>query len=89
MVLSVVGVGAAKEVEVETRASVVAVKFRGGAAGVVEATPGISESAVACVVTSLLVVVVLQSVAAEVGTDVVGGATWRVAAVGDSEVAVG
>lgn len=88
MVLSVVGVGAAKEVEVETRASVVAVKFRGGAAGVVEATPGISESAVACVVTSLLVVV-LQSVAAEVGTDVVGGATWRVAAVGDSEVAVG
>lgn len=88
MVLSVVGVGAAKEVEVETRASVVAVKFRGGAAGVVEATPGISESAVACVVTSFLVVV-LQSVAAVVGTDVVGGATGRVAAVSDSEVAVG
>lgn len=85
VVLSVVGVGEAKEVEVDTRASVVAVKFRGGAAGVVGATPGVSESTVARVVPSFLLVV-LQSVAANVGTGVVGGATWRVAAGGDSEV---
>lgn len=88
MVLAVVRVGAATEVEVETRASVVSVKFRGGAAGVVEATPGISERTLACVVTSF-VVAVLQSVAADVGTDVVVGATWRVAGVGDSEVVAG
>lgn len=88
MVLAVVGVGAAKEVEVETRASVESVRFKGGAAGAVEATPGISERVVACVVTSF-VVAVLQSVAADGGTDVVVGATWRVAGVGDLEVAVG
>lgn len=40
MVLSV-RVGAAEEVEVGTRAGVVSEAFSGGAAGVVEATPGI------------------------------------------------
>lgn len=90
MVLAVVRVGAAKEVEVEveTRAGVESVKFRGGAAGVVEATPGISERVVACVVASF-VAAVLQSVAADGGTDVVVGATWRVAGVGASEVVAG
>lgn len=55
VVVSVVRVGAAKEVEVETRASVVSVTFRGGAAGVVEPTPGIWERVVAHVVTSCVV----------------------------------
>lgn len=82
LVLVVVRVGAAKEVEVETRPNVVLVKFRGGAAGVVEVTPGIPETVV-CVFT-LVVVAVPQSVAADVGTDVVVGATRRVAGVGDS-----
>lgn len=66
----------------------VSVMFRGGAAGVVEATPGISERVVSFVV-AFFVVDVLQSVAANVGTDIVVGAARTVVDVGNSEVVVG
>lgn len=66
----------------------VSVMFRGGAVGVVEATPDISERVVSFVV-AFFVVDVLQSVAANVGTDVVVGATRTVVDVGNSEVVVG
>lgn len=70
----------------ETGATVVPVMLRAGAA-VVEATPGISERVVCCVV-SFFVVAGFQSVAADVGTDVVG-ATWRVGDVGNAKVVAG
>lgn len=66
----------------------VSVMFGGGAAGVVEATPGIPERVVSFVV-AFFGVAVLQSVTANVGTDVDVGATWKVADVGNSEVVVG
>lgn len=90
VVLSVVGVAADQEVlseeavEVVTREVVVAVTFRGGAVVVVD--EGSSDTVDSCVVT--LLVVVLQSVPAEVGAGLVVGATGSRADVGDSEAAV-
>lgn len=66
----------------------VSVMFGGGAAGVVEATPGIPVRVVSFVV-AFFGVAVLQSVTANVGTAVEVGATWKVADVGNSEVVVG
>lgn len=66
----------------------VSVMFRGGAVGVVEATAGISERVVSSAV-AFFVVDVLQSVAANVGTDVVVGATRTVVDDGNSDVVVG
>lgn len=92
VVLSVVGAAADQEVlseeavEEVTREAVVSVIFRGGAAAVVVVGEGTSDTVDSCMVT--LFVVVLQSVAAEVGVGLVVGATCSGADVGDSEAAV-
>lgn len=74
-----------ERVEVGTGDNGVSVMFGVGAAGVVEATPGLPERVVSFVVV-LFGVAVLQSVT---GTDVEVGATWKVDDVGNSEVVVG
>lgn len=70
----------------ETRDVVVSVIFIGGAAAVVVVAAGISDTVDSCMVTFF--VVVLQSVAAEVGAGVVVGATWSRVDVGNSEAVV-
>lgn len=60
--------------------------FKGGEAAVVVLAAGNSDTVNSCMATFF--VVVLQSVAAEVGAVVVAGATWSRAVRGNSEVVV-